>query len=218
MPEPDVPSGPRPILRVGLTGGIASGKSTVAGFFREWGAFLVDADRVAHEILEPGGSAHDAVVARFGSGILDPHGRVDRAALGRLVFADPEALRALNDRVHPRVREEIDRRIEEHRASGRALVAVVEAALLVETGSWRRFHRLVVVRCSRETQLRRLLDRGLGPEEARARIDAQAPVDARLAVADHVIDTEGPLESTRLHARETWDALLREFRRRFAHA
>jgi len=206
---------PRPILRAGLTGGIASGKTTVAGFLSELGAFTLDADRIVHEMLAPGGEAVDEVVKRFGLGFLDSSGGIDRRALGARVFADETLRRALNDIVHPGVRLEIDRRIEEHRTARDAgPIVVVEAALLVETGRHREFDRLVVVRCARETQIARLAQRGgLTRSEAEARIDAQAPLADKLAVADYVIDTETSPSRTRRRTETVYRALLRDFER-----
>lgn len=179
----------------------------------EFGASVVDADLLAHELIDPGGAAHDAVVERFGSGILHPDGRIDRAALGRIVFADAEARAALNALVHPGVRAEAARRFEAAAVERRSPVAVFDAALLVESGTWREFDRLVVVSCRRETQIRRLAARdGLDRAQAEARIDAQAPLEHKLALAHHVIDTEGPLEATRRQTAALWDELLEDAR------
>lgn len=198
----------RPVLRVGLTGGIASGKSTVAEFLRELGARVVDGDRLAHEVMEPGAAAHDAVVARFGRGILDEAGRIDRGRLGPVVFADAEARAALNAIVHPAVRAAAWRRMDAPWDPGALPIAVFDAALLVETGAWRQLHRLVVTRCSPETQLRRLLERGLARDDAAARIAAQAPLADKLAAAHYVIETDTTLEETRRQTEEVWDFLV----------
>ncbi len=204
----------RPILRVGLTGGIASGKTTVAHLLAELGAFVVDADQLAHAMMQPGGRAYDRVVQRFGKQILDDDGRIVRPRLARQIFEDEKARRDLNSIVHPEVRAATERRIAEY--EGRAMVAVFDAALLVETGHYRDFQRLVVVRCRRETQIRRLLARdGLSTTEAEARIDSQAPMREKLAVADYVIDTEGTLRETRKQIEEVYAALLSDFRRKF---
>lgn len=194
-------------LIVGLTGGIASGKSTVGGFLREHGAVVIDADRVAHEVMAPGGAAYDDVVDRFGRDVLDHDGRIDRVRLGAVVFADPQARRDLEARVHPRVREEIRAWIEATDAPDG--IAVVEAALLVETGAHREYDRLVVVRCSRATQIRRLAERdGMSPREAERRLDAQASLESRLAVADYVVDTDTDLGRTRRETEEVWRKLV----------
>jgi dephospho-CoA kinase len=207
---------PRPVLSVGLTGGIASGKSTVAGFLAELGAYLVDADRIAHELLAPGGHAVDAVVDRFGTDVLADDGGIDREALGRLVFADPDARHALEAIVHPAVREEMTRLVEAYRQTEEGPpVAVIDAALLVETGRHRTLDRLIVLRCGRAVQLDRLEKRGLTREEAEARLDAQAPLAEKLAVADYVIDTETDLDETRAQTGRVWERILADFETRY---
>lgn len=203
-------SPPRRPLRVGLTGGLASGKSTVAAVLRELGAFHVDADAIAREAIEPGGGAHEAVVTRFGRGILAPGGGIDRKALAALVFGDPAALADLNAIVHPRVREEMERRIDAHaRGESPAAVAIVDAALLVEAGFHAALDAVVVAACPPEVQVARAVARGGMTEgEARARIAAQAPLAAKLAAADYVIDTGGTVEDTRRRTEDVWRALL----------
>jgi dephospho-CoA kinase len=197
-------------LRVGLTGGIASGKTTVAAAFRRLGAVVVDADAVAHDILEPGGSAYEAVVSRFGAEILDAKGRIVRSALAAIVFSDERARADLDALVHPKILEESERRMARELARRPAPIAVLEAALLVETGLYRRFHRIVLTSCSKETQLRRLIARGLSAGQAFARIEAQEPLPAKTAVADFIVDTEGTLEQTRLRTEQVYAALLAE--------
>ena len=199
---------PEPILEVGLTGGIACGKSSVAGYMAELGAFVIDADEIVQQVTAPRGSAYDDVVRRFGTGILDAEGRIDRPALAARVFNDADEREALNSIVHPRVRLEARRRMAECAREGRATMAVFDAALLVETGTHKDFHRLVVVTCRRETQMQRLRERGLGDAEATARIDAQAPMQAKVAVADHVIDTDCTLEETRRRTASVYAELL----------
>ena len=207
---------PRPVLSVGLTGGIASGKSTVAGFLTELGAYLVDADAIAHELLAPRGHAVDAVVDRFGTDVLAEDGGIDREALGRLVFADPDARHALEAIVHPAVREEMTRLVEAYRQTEEGPpVAVVDAALLVETGRHRTLDRLIVLRCGRAVQLDRLEKRGLTREDAEARLDAQAPLAEKLAVADYVIDTETDLDETRAQTERVWERILADFETRY---
>jgi len=203
------------VLRVGLTGGIASGKSTVAAALADLGACVVDADRVAHEVMARGGAAYDAVVRRFGRSILAADGTIDRAALARLVFADSAARQELERIVHPVVRAEAERRFRRAALEGGCRVAVFDAALLVETGVYRDFDRLIVARCSCAEQLERLMARdGLSLQEAEARLRAQAPLERKLALADHVIDTTGPVEATRRQAADLWRQLLDEAERR----
>lgn len=206
----------RPILRVGLTGGISSGKTTVAGFLTEMGAFVLDADAIAHELMAAGGTAHAEVVKRFGEEILDPGGDIDRRELGRRIFRDAHARAALDAIVHPKILVEIERRIDRYLVAGHSNVAVVDAALIVETGASRRFDRLVVVRCSRDAQLQRLIARsGLSHEEALARIEAQAGVEIKLLLADYVIDTDATLKETRRETELVYQKLLADFDRRF---
>ena len=208
-------TGGRPLLRVGLTGGIASGKTTVAGFMAEMGAFVVNADRIAHEVISPGGSAYHEVVARFGESILTPDGLVDRAELGRRVFSDVSERESLEAIVHPKVLAEVDRRLDRYRATGHSPVAVVDAALLVESGAYRRFDRLVVVRCSRDTQVQRLRSRsGLTADEAMARIESQWSLEQKLAVADYIVDTDATLRETRRGTEQVYARLLQDFERR----
>ena len=199
----------RRILRVGLTGGIASGKSTVSGIMADLGAFVIDADVVAHELMAPGGLAYDGVVDRFGDEILDGQGRIVRERLAQKAFNDRSGLDDLNRIVHPKLRFETDRRITDCEQHGRSPIAVFDAALLVETGAYKHFDRLVVVSCSPETQLKRLMERsGMSPDQAGMRIRAQAALADKLALADYVIETEGSLDATRQATREVYTALL----------
>ncbi len=206
----------RPILRVGLTGGIASGKTTVARIMAELGAFVLDADRLAHELMAPGGRAYDRVVEHFGREILDPAEKIDRTLLARRVFADSDARQALNTIVHPEVRKEALRRIADYLLDGRSNIAVFEAALIVESGAHHEYDRLVVARCSWESQIRRLLVRdSLSADAAEARLAAQAPLEAKLAVADYVIDTERTLRETREQTEQVYTRLLEDFEEKF---
>ncbi len=202
-------SQPHAILRVGLTGGIAAGKSTVAAIFQDLGAFVIDADAIARRVIAPGGSAHAEVVELFGNGILDDSGAIDRPKLAEIVFSDPAARLGLNAIVHPKVRAEVERLIEECARSGRSRLVIYDAALLVETGAYRDLDRLVVVRCSRDTQLRRLEQRdGLDAAAAEARLSSQAPLEDKISAADYVIDTDGSQEETRRQAESVYEELL----------
>ena len=197
------------IVKVGLTGGIASGKSTVAGWFRELGAYVQDGDAVAHQVLEPGGAAYDDVVGRFGDGILDRDRSINRVLLGELVFPDSAAREELNRLVHPKVREASADMLSAYLADGgSAPMMIFEAALLVETGMYREYDSLVVVSCSREEQLERLLSRGfLTVDGAMARIEAQLPLSRKLAVADYVIDTSTSQEQSRIQTEKVFRKL-----------
>jgi dephospho-CoA kinase len=190
------------MLRVGLTGGIACGKSHVLRRLAEAGLPTLDLDAVAHEVTAPGGSAHAEVLSGFGPRILAPDGSIDRKALGAIVFSDRTARAHLNAIVHPRVRAEEARRAAAH-AGDPSGVFVTDAALLVESGVHLRFDRLVVVHCSPEEQLRRLIARdGLSEGAARARIDSQMPIVEKRRFAHFDVDTTGSVEDTQRAADE----------------
>ncbi|GAA4669429.1 dephospho-CoA kinase [Streptomyces chumphonensis] len=193
------------MLTVGLTGGIGAGKSEVSRLLASHGAVIVDADRIAREVVEPGTEGHAAVVAEFGDSVLLPDGALNRPALGRVVFNDPERLAALNAIVHPLVAA---RSAELQEAAGEHAVVVHDVPLLTENGLAPRYDVVVVVDASPETQLDRLVRlRGMPRDEARSRMAAQATRAERLAVADHVIDNEGPLEALQARVREVWEQL-----------
>jgi len=185
------------MLRLGLTGGIASGKSAVAAMLRELGFAVLDADGLAHKLLEPGQPAYDKVVQEFGNSIVDSSGRVDRTKLGAIVFADQAKLDRLNAIVHPRVAEVVFSQFEAWRRSGVRDAAFVEAALLIESGIDKKLDGLVVAWCTPEQQLERLVARGLSETEALRRIAAQLPVEEKLRLATEKIDCSGTLEETR---------------------
>lgn len=192
----------------GLTGGIASGKSTVARRLRELGVPVVDADAVAREVVEPGTPALAEIVASFGASLLDPDGKLDRKALAARVFGDDAARRRLEAIVHPRVAERTRERFAELEAAGERL-AFYDVPLLVEKGLHAVFRPVVVVALSEEEQIRRAVARdGATEAEVRARIAAQLPLAEKIAVADHVIDNAGSLEATLAQV----DALVAELR------
>jgi dephospho-CoA kinase len=194
------------MLLVGLTGGIGSGKSTVARMLEGRGAIVFDADALAREAVEPGSPGHDAVVQRFGANVLLPGGELDREALASVVFADPAARRDLEAIVHPEVRRLLAERCEAHAASDR--VVVFSAPLLVETGMHTAFEVLVVVSAPVSTQVERLLrDRGMSEEQVRARIAAQAPSEDKAAVADVLLDNDGTLDELREQVDRLWNDL-----------
>jgi dephospho-CoA kinase len=185
-----------PPYRVGLTGSIASGKSTVARRLKAKGIPVIDLDKVGHEVLRRRHEAFEPVLAEFGEGILGPDGEIDRKRLGALVFARPEARERLNEIMHPRIREEEARRISAMAEAG-AVAVVTEAALLIETGQKPRFDMLVVVGCAPEIQVARLIKREqCTVEEAMRRIGAQLSFEEKKAQADWVIDTSGEKEAT----------------------
>jgi dephospho-CoA kinase len=181
----------------GLTGGIGSGKSTVAALFEEAGVPVVDADRIAREVVEPGSAAHGEIVARFGKEVLLPDGGIDRRKLGAIVFSDPARRAELEAITIPRIREGIEEALAKLDSGGHP-AAVVEAALLIENGRTERFDAVICVHCDRQTQLRRIASRGdLTPAEAGKRIEAQMPSDEKARLSDHVIDNSGSPEETR---------------------
>jgi dephospho-CoA kinase len=183
--------------RLGITGGIASGKSAVAGMLRELGFRVIDADALGHEVIEPGTRAYGEIVREFGAGVVGADGRIDRGKLGAIVFADAEKLKRLNAIVHPRVEEEMVRLFGEWEKNGVADAAFVEAALLVEAGYQKNLDGLVVAWCRPEQQIERLLARGLSEVEARRRIAAQMPAGEKLKFATEKIDCSGTMEETR---------------------
>ncbi len=203
----------RPVLVAGLTGGIATGKSTVAGMFRELGAAVIDADGIVHDLLGPGGAAVPAIVAAWGRGVLLPKGGIDRGRLAEIVFGDDEERRRLEEIVHPLVVEESRRRIAELAAVPGTEVILYDAALLVETGRHEQFDRLVVVVADPEVQLRRLMERDrIDADAAGARIRAQLPQGRKAAVADYVIDNSGPWHETRKRVAEVYRDLREDAR------
>jgi dephospho-CoA kinase len=185
------------MLRYGLTGGIASGKSKVAAMLREHGFALLEADKISHALIEPDGAAYEEVIARFGREIVDEDGRINRGRLGAIVFHDPEKLKQLNGMLHPRVEKELLRRLEELQKSGTTAVAFVEAALIFEAGLDKRLDGVVVAWCLPEQQAARLMERGMSEAEARQRIATQMPVQEKLALAAQKIDCSGSIEETR---------------------
>jgi dephospho-CoA kinase len=185
------------MLRLGLTGGIASGKSAVAAMLREMGFAVLDADSLAHKLIEPGQPAYDEVVREFGPTIVDANDRVDRTKLAAVVFSDRAKLDHLNAIVHPRVKEALLHQFEEWARNGTRDAAFVEAALLVEAGYQKDLDGLVVAWSRPEQQIERLRARGLSDEEARRRIAAQLPVAEKLKFATETIDCSGTLEDTR---------------------
>lgn len=193
------------MLNVGLTGGIGAGKSEVSRLLAGYGAVVVDADRIAREVVEPGTPGLDAVVAAFGDAVLTAEGTLDRPRLGSIVFADPAKLQTLNAIVHPLVGT---RSAELQAAAGADAIVVHDVPLLAENGLAPLYDLVVVVDAAPETQLTRLVAlRGMAEEEARARMAAQATREQRLAVATLVIDNDGPLEALEPQVRKVWEEL-----------
>jgi dephospho-CoA kinase len=194
------------MLRVGLTGGMATGKSVVAGELERLGCSVLSADRLGHQMLARGGECFAAVVAEFGNGVLDAAGELDRRALGRIVFADEEALRRLNQIVHPAVFAYEERWMRQVNEGGG--IAVVEAAILIETGRYRQFDKLIVTWCPEALQVERAMARsGWSEAEVRQRMARQLSADEKVSYADYVIDTSGDVERTLEQTRAVYGAL-----------
>jgi dephospho-CoA kinase len=194
------------VLLVGLTGGIGSGKSTVARMLEERGAVVFDADLLAREAVEPGTPGHTAVIERFGADVLAPGGELDREALASIVFADPSARRDLEQIVHPEVRRLFADGSEAYRDTDR--IVVFSAPLLVESGMHTAFEILVVISATVATQIERLMrQRGMSEAAIRARIDAQAPLEDKAAVADFLVDNGGTLAELESQVERLWHDL-----------
>ncbi|WP_371615338.1 dephospho-CoA kinase [Streptomyces sp. NBC_00454] len=196
------------MLKVGLTGGIGAGKSEVSRLLAGYGAVVVDADRIAREVVEPGTPGLEAVVAAFGESVLGADGALDRPKLGSIVFADPQKLRILNGIVHPLVGARSAELEAAAVAAGPDAIVVHDVPLLAENGLAPLYDLVVVVDAAPDTQLARLTAlRGMAEEEARARMAAQATREQRLAVATLVIDNDGPLEALEPQVRKVWEEL-----------
>lgn len=196
------------MLFVGLTGGLASGKSFVGEQLAHFGCYVIQADQLGHDVLRPGGEAYDAAISEFGRDILNPDGTIDRRKLATLVFDDPARLEKLNSMVHPPVRERARRlavSFAEREPNG---IVIVEAAILIETGSYRNYDKLIVAVCSEEEQLERAMRRdGITREEALLRLRRQLPLEDKVKFADFIIDTSGPKERTIEQTRAVYESL-----------
>lgn len=192
------------MLVVGLTGGIGSGKSTVAALLAERGAVIIDADQIAREVVAPGRPAYDAVVQRFGPGVVADDGAIDRHALASIVFADAAALAELNALTHPAIAEVVRERLATHAGTG--AVVVLDVPLLAETeGARASSDAMVVVDCPEDVALRRLVEhRAMSEADVRARMAAQAGRDDRLALADFVIDNSGDRDQLATEVERCW--------------
>ncbi|WP_017604447.1 dephospho-CoA kinase [Nocardiopsis alkaliphila] len=200
------------MLKVGLTGGIGSGKSAVSAALASYGAVVIDADAIAREVVEPGTPGLAEVVAEFGEQVLTPEGRLDRPRLGELVFADESRLARLNAIIHPKVGERSGRLMEEALASN-AEIVVYDVPLLVENGLESLYDVVVVVDTPDEVRVERVSrDRGMPREQVRARIAAQADRETRLAAADFVVDNSGTRQDLARRVQELWNELVEHAR------
>lgn len=196
------------MLVVGLTGGVASGKTTVSRILQQEGAYLIDADLIARELVQPHTPIWSELIRAFGKEILEKDESLNRRTLAARVFSDPQKKEQLEKILHPQIDREIDRRIEEIRKKDPEAVVVVDAALLVETGTYRRMDRLIVVTATEAQQVERLGNRtGAAPKEALGIISSQIPLAEKLKVADFIIRNEGALEETIRRAKEIFKEL-----------
>jgi dephospho-CoA kinase len=196
------------MLRVGLTGSIAVGKSYVTSVFEELGCHVLDADQTAREVVEPGSPGLHAVVESFGPGILNDDGTLNRGRLGELIFADEEQRQRLNAILHPFIIARQDEIMREWDARDPQGIGIIDAALMIESGGYKRFDKLIVVHCRPEVQLERLMLRtGLSLEQAHQRIASQMSQEEKQKYADYLIDTSDGFEITRSRVREVYKQL-----------
>jgi dephospho-CoA kinase len=198
------------MLIVGLTGGVASGKSVISQILKEEGATLIDADQIARDLVEPHTPAWKELKKIFGEEILDPDGFIHRKKLAAKVFSDPEQRSLLTQILHPRIKEEMDRRVKEIGQKDPEAMIVIDAALLVELGEYRKMDKLIVVASTENQQIERLGTRdGLGKEEAKKIISSQVSLEEKLKLADFVIWNQGSLEETRRETKKIFEELKR---------
>jgi len=196
-------------LKAGLTGGIAVGKTFVVSVLRELGCLVIDADLLAHQAIEPGEPAYHEIIREFGQQVVTESGEIDRSRLGAMVFAEPGLRARLNAIVHPRVFEAQAKWLAEVEATSPGAIAIVDAALLLETGAYKRFENVIVVYCAPELQLERLMRRdNLSRPDAQARIASQMASEEKLKFADYSIDTSGSFAETRLRVEAVYASLI----------
>ena len=199
------------MLKVGLTGGLATGKTYVAGLLEKLGCYVIHADRLGHEVLLPGGEAYDDVVTEFGAEIVAADGTIDRKALGSVVFSNPDRLEVLNALVHPHVFRHQNEFFDTVTRKDAHAVVVSEAAIMIETGSYKRYDRLMLTVCPPELQIRRYVEReGATDDEARERLARQIPLDDKRKFADYIIDTSGTKAETERQVRQIYLQLRKE--------
>lgn len=202
------------MLRVGLTGGFGSGKSTVAHFFRELGAFIIDWDAIAREITQPHKEAWREIVEYFGMEILNEDLTINRKKLAQIVFNDPQKLKKLNEITHPKIQAEDEKRTSEIASLHPHAIIIKEIPLLTKASLHKIVDKIVVVFAPREKQIERLVAKGLTKEEVEARIKNQDPPEEKLKIADFIIDNSGSLEDTRRQVEEIYEILLKLERER----
>ena len=204
------------MLKVGLTGGIATGKSLVGGMFAELGVHIIDADSIGHELMAPGGPAYDEIVKRFGAEILNSDKTVNRAKLAELAFDQRRPrIYELNSLLHPGIIQKYEKRMEEIGAREANAIVMLEAALLLEAGLRRRFDRIIVVSCKPQQRIERWekrlhVDADTARREVTRRMMAQAPDEAKIQAADYVIDNSGSIEETRTQVEKVFATLRQQ--------
>ena len=210
-------SASRRFLLVGLTGGIATGKSTVSEMLRRLGCEIIDADRLARDVVEPEQPAWKQIVADFGRGVVNADGTLDRKKLGAIVFADPDRRKRLEAITHPAIRARFQARLDELAAQGFAGIVVFDAPVMIESGGYRNMDRLVVVVTDEATQASRLRTRdGTDDAEGRRKVASQMPLAEKAKLADYVIDNSGAPEATAAEVRRVFAALMADLRARAA--
>ena len=210
-------SAPRKFLLVGLTGGIATGKSMVSALLRQLGCEIIDADLLAREVVEPGRPAWTTIVAEFGQDVVTGDGALDRKRLGAIVFANPERRRRLEAITHPAIRERFQARLDELAEKGFTGIVIFDAAVMIESGNYKNMDRLVVVVTDEPTQMSRLRGRdGTDDAEGRRKIASQMPLSEKAKLADYVIDNSGDRHATAEQVRRVFAALMSELDARSA--
>jgi dephospho-CoA kinase len=194
---------------IGITGGIGTGKTTAAGFFESWGAAVIDADGIGHLVMEEDSTARAAIVSRFGAGIVDQEGRIDRRALSDIVFSDPSRLRLLEEIMRPRIHARVSSLVDEYRKEGREVV-IIDAPLLIEAGWQGMMDEIWVTTASRQTVLDRLMKKGLTLRQALLRIGCQAGDNVRSRFASHLINTDTDLNSLKDRLWAMWQTMLKQ--------
>jgi dephospho-CoA kinase len=198
------------VLIAGLTGGMACGKTFVAQILHSLGCYIIEADAIGHEVMQPGGEAYGAVVEAFGGGILNAEGVIERSRLAALVFTDPAELTRLNAIVHPAVRAHSGRQFDEIRERDPHAIVIYVAAILIETGGYSQFEKIIVVTCTREQQIERAMERPHAKmSDVLARLDRQMPLKKKLEFADYIVDASGAKEETWRQTKMVYDDLRR---------
>ena len=197
------------MLRVGLTGGIASGKSVVSKKLLDLGAYVIDADKISRVVMQPETGCWKKIVSAFGKGILSNDSSIDRKKLASIVYEYPAKRKTLNNIVHPAINKKIDQELEKIAADSLDALVIIEAALLVETGAYKEYDKLIVVHSPVELQIERMIQRdGMTREEALKRIDAQWPINKKIAVADYIIENKGSLAALYRDTKRVFSSLL----------